>query len=113
MLVLSSFVVFNTTSTAYASVEEDGLVVSELDADFFTNANTYPTSYFPQPITINIKIDYLYAEGGSGTDGGVAIFCWGDIIIDNHQGQEVCLIPKNSDFVAVFDSLTGDYSTTP
>lgn len=32
VLVLSSFVVFNTTSTAYASVEEDGLVVSELDA---------------------------------------------------------------------------------
>ena len=44
VLVLSSFVVFNTTSTAYASVEEDGLVVSELDADFFTNANTYPAA---------------------------------------------------------------------
>lgn len=44
VLVLSAFVVFDTTLTAYASVEEDGLVVSELDADFFTNANTYPAT---------------------------------------------------------------------
>ena len=38
VLVLSSFVVFNTTSTAYASVEEDGLVVSELDAGSMLHA---------------------------------------------------------------------------
>lgn len=38
VLVLSAFVVFNTTSTAYASVEEDGLVVSELDAGSMLHA---------------------------------------------------------------------------
>lgn len=102
------------------TVKGDSLIVEGANATnllgghgIFACGDTYPTSYFPQAVTININIDYLYAEGGSGTDGGVAIFCWGDIIIDNHQGQEVCLIPKNSDFGAVFGSLTGDYSTTP
>ena len=38
VLVLSAFVVFDTTSTAYASAEEEGLVVSELDAGSMLHA---------------------------------------------------------------------------
>lgn len=69
-------------------------------------------TYIPVAVDIDINIDYLYAEGGDGTDGGLAICCWGNIKIDNHQGQEVYLISKNSEYGAVVGSIEGNYHSS-
>lgn len=59
-------------------------------------------NYFPSAATIEIKIDYLYVQGGNGcngnsdhvdgADGGYAIACWGLVKIDGHPSQEVKLM---------------------
>lgn len=59
-------------------------------------------NYFPSAAIIEIKIDYLYVQGGDGfngtseyvdgADSGYAIACWGLVKIDGHSSQEVRLM---------------------